>query len=270
MADNAAVPSAGLAGVQRRAADSPDAKYRAFDTYPWTKDRPFTAQLASALEAAAQSPGSSLVSAALAARTARFEQQTKIKIDPAAYQAWLTANNARQPPLVPEQIVMAESMAVTDPAERRFAQLLVELGEPLGRIALQTEAQNAASGGEVASSSSPVAVPQASEADAEVDGTVPSWQAAAPKAELYVPRDVDSSGGSGGGKEQYPKKFMEIVEFIQTGKPIEGIRKIPDTVVEDPSISTTGKMQAPLKPWERRAAASSGDASSAMATETSS
>ncbi|KXJ89658.1 hypothetical protein Micbo1qcDRAFT_164958 [Microdochium bolleyi] len=259
MAENTA-PAAGMEGIQRRAADSPDARYRAFDTYPWTKDRTFTAQLASALEATAQTPGASLASAALTARAARFEQQTKIKIDTAAYQAWLTANNTRQPPLVSEQIVSAESIAVIDPAERRFAHLLVELGEPLGRIALQTAPPAASDKADAVSSAA-----QGPRATTDDNADVPSWQASAPKAELYVPRDLNDT--TGGSKEQYPKKFMEIIEFIQTGKPIEGIRIIPDTVIEDPSISTTGKMQAPLKPWERRAAAAAESHASPAAAE---
>jgi len=260
MPESPAMPTAGLEEVQRRAADNRDARYRAFDTYPWTKDRKFTTTLAAALEAAAKQPGksTSLASAALAERISRFEQQTKIKVDAAEYQAWLTANNARQPPLVPEQIVLAESQAVTDPAERRFAQLLIELGEPLDQSAQRTDAQTALTEAH-----------RASEVVTEIDASVPSWQSSAPKAELYVPRNADSVDGSGQSKEQYPAKFMEIIEFIQTGKPIEGIRKIPDTVVEDPSISTTGKMQAPLKPWERRAAAAAGDAGTAVTTESS-
>lgn len=42
MSENPAMPTAGLEEVQRRAADNLDARYRAFDTYPWTKDRKFT------------------------------------------------------------------------------------------------------------------------------------------------------------------------------------------------------------------------------------
>lgn len=35
-------PEVTLADVQRRAADNPNARYRAFDTYPWAKDPVFT------------------------------------------------------------------------------------------------------------------------------------------------------------------------------------------------------------------------------------
>lgn len=79
------------------------------------------------------------------------------------------------------------------------------------------------------------------------DVSVPSWQSAAPTAELYVKKDPTSTDPD---KEPYPKKFEEIVEFLQTGKEIPGIRKIPDTVIKDPAITTHGRLAAPPKPWE--------------------
>lgn len=62
--------------------------------------------------------------------------------------------------------------------------------------------------------------------------TAPLWQLAAPKADLYVKKDDLASAD--GGKEPYPKKFEEIIEFLQSGKEIPGIQKIPDTVINDP------------------------------------
>lgn len=165
--------------------------------------------------------------------------------------------------MVSEQSLTAEAAVVTDPAKRYFAHLLAELSEPLDQEAPRTSEPQVQSDEGVGATTSTAT--QASRIATDDVGDVPSWQASAPKAELYVPRDAESATGTSGSKEQYPKKFMEIIEFIQTGKPIEGIRIIPDTVIEDPSISTTGKMQAPLKPWERRAAAAGGDASPAAA-----
>ena len=88
---------------------------------------------------------------------------------------------------------------------------------------------------------------------------MPSWQAAAPKAELYVPKDA-SAQPSDPDKEPYPKKFEEIVEFIKTGKEIPGIRKIPDTVIDDPAITPQGRLTAPPKPWEVGRAPAGSDA----------
>jgi hypothetical protein len=67
------------------------------------------------------------------------------------------------------------------------------------------------------------------------DSDVPSWQRAAPKAALYVNKgDAAAASAAGFDKEPYPKKFEEIIAFLQTGKEIPGIVKIPDTVIDDP------------------------------------
>ena len=87
---------------------------------------------------------------------------------------------------------------------------------------------------------------------------MPSWQAAAPKADLYIQKDA-SSRPSDPDKEPYPKKFEEIVEFIRTGKEIPGIRKIPDTVIDDPTITPQGRLKAPPKPWEVGRTPAAGD-----------
>ncbi|OTA97244.1 hypothetical protein M434DRAFT_392193 [Hypoxylon sp. CO27-5] len=215
-------PNPALAGVQRRAAENPDARYRAFDSYPWAKDRVFTEQLSNALSNA-QSNGLSLSDAALKARIQRFEQQTQINVDSDAYKQWLSQTNTQPPRIVSEQTIAAEVMTVPNPEDRKLAKLLVELGDPLGELALQQI------------TSEPVNV------------SVPSWQSAAPTAELYITKGPTSTDPD---KEPYPKKFEEIVEFLQSGKSIPGIKQIPDTVIEDPTITTHGRLEAPPKPWE--------------------
>ncbi|KAI1758712.1 hypothetical protein GGR53DRAFT_215203 [Hypoxylon sp. FL1150] len=216
-----AASEATLADVQRRVAENPDARYRAFDSYPWAKDRVFTEQLSSALN---QNAGdTSLSEIALQTRIQRFEHQTHIKVDGHTYKQWLAQCGHIAPRIVPEQAVALEAINVPNPEDRKLARLLVELGDPLGQLALQQTAPE------------------------PVDASVPSWQSAAPPAELYIKKDPASTDPD---KEPYPKKFEEIVEFLQTGKEIPGIRKIPDTVIEDPSISTHGRLAAPPKPWE--------------------
>ncbi|KAI4868158.1 hypothetical protein F4820DRAFT_151187 [Hypoxylon rubiginosum] len=214
--------AASLADVQRRVAENPDARYRAFDSYPWAKDRVFTEQLSSALQNK-NTGDASLFDIALQTRIRRFEHQTQIKVDGDAYKQWLAQTSHSAPRLVSEQAVALEAMTVPNPEDRKLAHLLVELGDPLGQLALQQTAPE------------------------PVDASVPSWQSAAPTAELYIKKDPASTDPD---KEPYPKKFEEIVEFLQTGKEIPGIRKIPDTVIEDPSISTHGRLAAPPKPWE--------------------
>ncbi|KAA8911770.1 hypothetical protein FN846DRAFT_394616 [Sphaerosporella brunnea] len=66
--------------------------------------------------------------------------------------------------------------------------------------------------------------------------------------------DIKARGGGGatlGGVQDdmpYPKSFAEIVELITTGKPIPGIKDIPDTLLEAPKEQDT--VPARRKPWE--------------------
>ncbi|KAI5919008.1 hypothetical protein F4810DRAFT_689806 [Camillea tinctor] len=228
-----AAPGSSMADIQRRAVESPEVGYRAFDSYPWQKDRVFTTQLSEALRTITPD-GSSLSEAALQTRIVRFQQQTKIEVNAEAYKQWLSQNNQKPPSIISQQTITVEATTTPDPKDRKLAHLLVELGDPLGETALQQQP-----------ASDPVTPPVVA-----ADPSVPSWQSAAPTAELYVKKDANPSSPD---KEPYPKKFEEIIEFLQTGKEIPGIRKIPDTVIEDPSISTHGRLSAPLKPWERRA-----------------
>lgn len=69
------------------------------------------------------------------------------------------------------------------------------------------------------------------------------WQQAAPRGDLFV----DRSGGAGADARHdhddqpaYPMGFAEMLKLIQEGKPVPGIRQIPNTVIRDPvSLPTT-------------------------------
>ncbi|CAK7264997.1 hypothetical protein SEPCBS119000_001286 [Sporothrix epigloea] len=105
---------------------------------------------------------------------------------------------------------------------------------------------------------------------------VPSWQHSAPRSELRVVRESAQGGSAGSGnagalEAPYSDKFAKVVEAIQSGKELEGIKQIPDIVVRQavccltswsPTISRIfintlqgitpiGKLRAPRKPWER-------------------
>jgi len=76
-----------------------------------------------------------------------------------------------------------------------------------------------------------------------VTGPVPSWQAHAPKADLRV-KAADGAakqgaGGAGGGGDDapYPEHFKAVIEAVTMGKPVPGIKEIPNTVVRLP-VST--------------------------------
>lgn len=62
------------------------------------------------------------------------------------------------------------------------------------------------------------------------------WQKAAPKADLYVEKKgaVEQQVTAGDDQPAYPMGFAEMIKLLQEGKPVPGIRQIPNTVVRDP------------------------------------
>ncbi|KAI1364502.1 hypothetical protein F5Y08DRAFT_210270 [Xylaria arbuscula] len=224
----APAPSQRVADIQRRAAEDPEVAFKAFDTYPWQADQLFTRKLTAALYAAVEPDASQLAELALQTRIERFAERIKIQIDKDAYKQWLSKSGSRQPRLFTDQALAQEAEGNVSPEQRRLAIVHAELGYS----------------------------PHPPVSEEVIDPSVPSWQRQAPKTELFVPKTADSPSSSsnpssGGEAVPYPKKFEEIIKFLETGQMIPGVRQIPDTVIEDPSISTHGTMQAPLKPWER-------------------
>ncbi|CAK7267816.1 hypothetical protein SEPCBS57363_002782 [Sporothrix epigloea] len=90
---------------------------------------------------------------------------------------------------------------------------------------------------------------------------VPSWQRSAPRNELQVDRTTLERGGPAGSGDTgsleapYSDKFAKVVEAVQSGKELEGIKQIPDIVVRQAGITPIGKLKAPRKPWEKAALA---------------
>lgn len=60
------------------------------------------------------------------------------------------------------------------------------------------------------------------------------WQQAAPKADLYVDRKAAADENASGDQPSYPMGFAEMLKLLQEGKPIPGIRQIPNTIARDP------------------------------------
>lgn len=58
------------------------------------------------------------------------------------------------------------------------------------------------------------------------------WQKAAPKADLWV--DKKASIPQGGDQPSYPMGFAEMIQLLQEGKPVPGVKSIPNTIVRDP------------------------------------
>ncbi|KAF5712742.1 hypothetical protein FGLOB1_4372 [Fusarium globosum] len=77
------------------------------------------------------------------------------------------------------------------------------------------------------------------------------WQKAAPKADLYVDRKTAAAQSGSQDQPSYPMGFAEMIKLIQEGKPVPGIRQIPNTVVRDPAVKPVGARAVPRKPWEK-------------------
>ncbi|KAK3813485.1 MAG: hypothetical protein JOS17DRAFT_779380 [Linnemannia elongata] len=76
---------------------------------------------------------------------------------------------------------------------------------------------------------------------------------AAPIINETVAEESQSSSATA-ADPTYPKSFQEICELIASGKPIPGIRQIPNNLAE--GTPSEAKLAPKLKPWEKKKAAS--------------
>jgi hypothetical protein len=60
------------------------------------------------------------------------------------------------------------------------------------------------------------------------------WQKAAPKTDLYIDRKAAAAQSSSEDQPNYPMGFAEMIKLIQEGKPVPGIRQIPNTIIRNP------------------------------------
>ncbi|RSL97361.1 hypothetical protein CEP52_010957 [Fusarium oligoseptatum] len=77
------------------------------------------------------------------------------------------------------------------------------------------------------------------------------WQKAAPKADLYIDRKAAAAQTGSEDQPNYPMGFAEMIKLLKEGKPVPGIRQIPNTIVRDPSVKPVGARAVPRKPWEK-------------------
>ncbi|KAK3191335.1 hypothetical protein K4F52_002545 [Lecanicillium sp. MT-2017a] len=180
-----------------------DAIFRAFDSYPWTKDKTFMSGLQAILgDPNSPNPQGSPADMAIHARIFYYTQRIGVSIDFAAYQAWLASHpDHRAPDILPPEYKSSTGA-----------------GQPTETL---------------------------------------DWQQAAPKADLYVERGAADASSSSGGEPAYPMAFAEMIKLLQEGKPVPGIKQIPNTVIRDPAVKPVGSRTAPKKPWERDSPAAS-------------
>ncbi|GKT87038.1 LOW QUALITY PROTEIN: hypothetical protein Ct61P_04888 [Colletotrichum tofieldiae] len=229
-----------LSGAERiRAITDEDGMFKAFDTYPWKKDKAFISGLNAILgdpntenpkeppPTSPSTPGSSTTPSASASPST-------------------SRGLAREAPGLHAPRHSAEeykSRSTQDTATTSTAAGSGDAASANDVPGLTSKLNDLSTGKEKDES-----------ADAATTETAPSWQAAAPKADLYVERKPPSQAdapGQGGDEPAYPMGFAQMLDMIQKGIPIPGIRQIPDTVVRDASVKPFGKRAVPKKPWEK-------------------
>ncbi|KAK0705105.1 hypothetical protein B0H67DRAFT_451235, partial [Lasiosphaeris hirsuta] len=188
------------------------AVFKKFDDYPWVRDRPFLQGLV----------------AMLGPLTTGFERQKALGITLQAriwwYQSRLNISIDRA--AYEAYLGSAPTAASPDPT------LLIKIEDIQRRMGIVSAS------GALGSGPSP--------------GDLPAWMVDAPqKVDLNKKADDGVAHGAG-ADAPYPAHFQAIIEAVTTGKPVPGVREIPNTVVRQAGIAPVGKMQAPRKPWERQ------------------
>ena len=97
----------------------------------------------------------------------------------------------------------------------------------------------------------PLSASETTETAAETEETAPAPAPEKEKSEWV--RAAETAGeerGSGPVEDDapYPTSFADIVELIVAGKPIPGIKEIPDVVLDAPTEAPA--VAARKKPWE--------------------
>ncbi|TDZ74732.1 hypothetical protein CTRI78_v000533 [Colletotrichum trifolii] len=230
---------ANLSGAERiRAITDEDGMFKAFDTYPWTKDNMFLSGLAAILgDPNTVNPQGTPADLATHARIFYYASRIGVTIDFNRYKDWVARHPDHTPPnVLPEEY---ESQAPAPP------------GEPSSSSSSRNDVPDLTSKlDSLDTADSNITAPADT---AETDR--PSWQSSAPAADLYVERKTSPQPAVGtpdaGGEPAYPVGFAEMLQMLQKGIPIPGIKQIPDTVVRDASVKPFGKRQVPRKPWEK-------------------
>ncbi|KAF4775805.1 hypothetical protein HER10_EVM0000903 [Colletotrichum scovillei] len=244
-----------LSGAERiRAITDEDGMFKAFDTYPWKRDKMFTSGLYAILgDPNTENPQGTPTDLAIHARIFYYAQRIGVTIDFAKYKDWLAKHPDHTPPDVLPEEYKTSSTASTQgaAASSSTAPVASEAAESsTDDVPTLTSKLDNLNTNEITP-----AVPASTDSSKNpADEATPSWQAAAPKADLYVERKAqpqEGAPGQGGDEPAYPMGFAQMLEMIQKGIPIPGIRQIPDTVVRDASVKPFGKRAVPKKPWEK-------------------
>lgn len=69
------------------------------------------------------------------------------------------------------------------------------------------------------------------------------------KVEEIVEQEVEKSVAEDTNEPPYSSNYQNVVELIMSGKPVPGIKTIPDTVLPEQSSVASAKQR--VKPWEK-------------------
>ncbi|KAF1811020.1 hypothetical protein P152DRAFT_508324 [Eremomyces bilateralis CBS 781.70] len=81
------------------------------------------------------------------------------------------------------------------------------------------------------------------------NGTESAKESSAPPAETQNNDSGAQDDSTPAGDAPYPTSFSDIVELITSGKPIPGIKDIPDTILEGQGTQPSANRRK--KPWEK-------------------
>ncbi|KAL2017798.1 hypothetical protein VTK56DRAFT_1661 [Thermocarpiscus australiensis] len=193
-----------------------DAAFKKFDSYPWVHDRSFLQGLMATLGPSFNKNTDGFMrqralSATLQARIWWYKSRFNIDIDRTSYETWSVSN----PSSCPDAAIIAK---------------LQDIQQRMG----------------IAPASSSTDQGPTSDTSA-----IPAWQLNAPKVDLSKKADDGADRVLNGDGPPYPADFEALIAAVKTGKPIPGIKEIPNIVVRPPGVTPFGKMKAPPKPWEK-------------------
>ncbi|GAB1313037.1 hypothetical protein MFIFM68171_03247 [Madurella fahalii] len=193
----------------------PNAEFKKFDTYPWVRDRSFLQGLMATL------------GPSLASKSDGFIRQKALNTTLQARIWWYKSRfNVEIDRAAYDDYTTSHQSSNPDSA------ILTKLEEIQQRMGTAPALSSAG--------------------DQNQNQAIPAWQLNAPKVDLSKKaEDAGTHTNTSSGGTPYPDNFQALIEAVTMGKPIPGIKEIPNTVVRPPGVTPVGKMKAPRKPWEK-------------------
>ncbi|TGZ85115.1 hypothetical protein EX30DRAFT_368227 [Ascodesmis nigricans] len=211
--ESAPQPTAPTPSVNLPASDDDRlAIYKAITEYDWEGDQEFQTGLRTILNTA---PAEKMPELTLRAKCFFWKRKNGTNVDFTDFKSWIAASNPSHP------LGLSSSSSPTPPSD------------PLAPTALTAP-------NPTLSALSPPPPPPPSRTI--TDSTTPSF------LPNQKPGEVIATAAPADDDAPYPKSFQEIVDLITSGKPIPGIKEIPDIVKEGEGSKSEREVRR--KPWE--------------------